>query len=150
MRIRWCAVMCPVANYCSQASIIFRCTSGYWRRCRRITMPLLRNWHVWSKSSAWSWSSLLTPSPITWKNLSDSIRVQILKTSQNLEYLDQVSPQESCLKSSEPQDPQPVLITIPSQTLHHPGRSPLHLLQLVYILPVVRSPCLHGLHACTQ
>ena len=47
---------------------------------------------------------LLAPSPNTWKK---SIRVQILKTPQNLEDLDQVSPQESCLKSSEPQDPQP-------------------------------------------
>ena len=57
------------------------------------------------------------PPPSTISNhLEKSIRVQILKTPQNLEDLDQVSPQESYLKSSEPQDPQPVLITILPQT----------------------------------
>ena len=40
------------------------------------------------------------PSTISY-HLKKSIRVQILKTPQNLEDLNQVSPQESCLKSSD-------------------------------------------------
>ena len=87
--------------------------------------------------------TVLPPSTIS-NHLKKSIRVQIFKTPQNLEDLDLVSPQESCLNSSEPQDPQPLLITILPQTLHHPGRPSLHLLQLVYVLPVVRSSCLHA------
>ena len=80
---------------------------------------------------------LLAPSPITWKNLSGG------KFSKSWRPR---SGQPTGIESSEPQDPQPVLITILPQTLHHPGRSPLHL-QLVYILPVVRSPCLHSMPA---
>ena len=45
---------------------------------------------------------LLAPSPITWE-IYLGLNSQ---TSQNLKDLDQVSPQESCLKSKEPQDPQ--------------------------------------------
>ena len=85
----------------------------------------------------------LCPLPSSIPNhLEKSIRFQLIKPSQYLEDLNQVRPQESCLKSSESQDPQSVPITITLQTLHHPGRSPLNLLQHVYILPVVRSPCL--------
>ena len=62
----------------------------------------------------------------------------MLKPSQYLEDLNQVSLQESYLYSSEPQDPQPVLITIPFQTLHHPGCSQ-HLHQLFYILPAINA-----------
>ena len=84
------------------------------------------------------------PLPSTISNhLKKSIWIQMLKPSQYLEDLNQVSPQESCLKSSEPKSPRS------STSPHNLSRPSTILVALLctfsnYILPAVRSPYLHA------